>query len=78
MPTLKRYKIGRKGVGKLVAFSVLDEVYVKMVTNEEKSVFVLSKHVDENKKIKAIADEDIVFEKILTNIVFEGLRKYIT
>lgn len=63
---LKRHKMGRKGVGKLAALSVSDEVYVKTVTNGEKSGFVLSRHVNEDKKLKSIADEDIVFEKIST------------
>lgn len=64
---LKRHKMGRKGVGKLAALSVSDEVYVKTVTNGEKSGFVLSRHVNEDKKLKSIADEDIVFEKISTH-----------
>lgn len=37
------------------------------MTNGEKSGFVLSRHVNEDKKLKSIADEDIVFEKISTH-----------
>ena len=58
--------MGRKGVGKLAALSVSDDVYVKTVVNGEKSGFVLSRHVSEDKKLKPIAEEDIVFEKIST------------
>ena len=63
---LNRHKMGRKGVGKLAALSVSDDVYVKTVVNGEKSGFVLSRHVSEDKKLKPIAEEDIVFEKIST------------
>lgn len=63
---LNRHKMGRKGVGKLAALSVSDEVYVKTVVNGEKSGFVLSRHVSEDKKLKPIAEEDIVFEEITT------------
>lgn len=63
---LNRHKMGRKGVGKLAALSVSDDVYVKTVVNGEKSGFVLSRHVSEDKKLKQIAEEDIVFEKIST------------
>lgn len=64
--SLKRHKMGRKGVGKLAALSVSDEVYVKTIADGEKSGFILSRHVGEDKKLKPIADEDIVFEKITT------------
>lgn len=63
---LNRHKMGRKGVGKLAALSVSDDVYVKTVVNGEKSGFVLSRHVSKDKKLKPIAEEDIVFEKIST------------
>lgn len=63
---LNRHKMGRKGVGKLAALSVSDEVYVKTVVNGEKSGFVLSRHVSEDKKLEPIAEENIVFEKITT------------
>lgn len=62
----KRPKMGRKGVGKLAALSVSDDVYVKTVVNGEKSGFVLSRHVGDDKKLKSIAEKDIVFEKIST------------
>lgn len=63
---LNRHKMGRKGVGKLAALSVSDEVYVKTVVNGEKSGFVLSRHVSEDKKLEPIAEENIVFEKVTT------------
>ena len=41
---LDRLKMGRKGVGKLAALSVSEEVHVMTVANGEKSGFVLSRH----------------------------------
>ena len=63
---LNRRKMGRKGVGKLAALSVSDEVYVKTIVDNEKSGFILSRHVGEDRKLKPIKDENIVFEKITT------------
>jgi hypothetical protein len=59
-----RLKMGRKGVGKLAALSVSNEVKIKTIKNNEKSGFILSRHVNEDKKLKAISEEDIKFEKI--------------
>ena len=39
---LKRKKMGRKGVGKLAALSVSENVIIKTISNGEKSGFILS------------------------------------
>lgn len=61
---LNRRKMGRKGVGKLAALSVSDKVLVKTVCNAEKSGFVLSRHIGDDKKLTPILDDKITFEKI--------------
>ena len=60
---LARLKMGRKGVGKLAALSVSEEVYVMTISNGEKSGFILSRH-PQSKNLQSIPDEDIHFEKI--------------
>lgn len=59
-----RRKMGRKGVGKLAALSVSEDVDVLTVANGEKSGFVLSRHPENGHELKAILDEEIVFERI--------------
>lgn len=59
-----RRKMGRKGVGKLAALSVSENVDVMTVANGERSGFILSRHPDEGSVLKAIADEDISFNHI--------------
>ena len=61
---LKRKRMGRKGVGKLAALSVSENVLVKTISNGEKSGFILSRHVNENSLLSPIDDKDITFEKI--------------
>lgn len=63
---LKRRKMGRKGVGKLAALSVSEEVDVMTSKNGEKSGFVLSRHPQGN-ELQAIPEEDIKFTKITGN-----------
>lgn len=60
----KRQRMGRKGVGKLAALSVSENVDVMTVVGEEKSGFILSRHPEEENKLKAIPDEDITFEYV--------------
>lgn len=62
-----RMKMGRKGVGKLAALAVSKEVMIKTVKRNEKSGFILSRHVNEDKTLKSIPDEEITFEKIKEN-----------
>jgi len=59
-----RRKMGRKGVGKLAALSVSKDVDVLTVANGEKSGFVLTRHPEHGRDLKAIPDERIVFERI--------------
>lgn len=64
--TLDRLKMGRKGVGKLAALSVSEEVHVMTIASGEKSGFVLSRH-PQSEKLQGITDENIHFEKITDN-----------
>ena len=59
-----RRKMGRKGVGKLAALSVSENVDILTVADGEKSGFILSRHPEEGSKLKAISDSDITFDKI--------------
>lgn len=65
-PGLGRRKMGRKGVGKLAALSVSEEVDVLTNKNGEKSGFVLSRH-PQGKELNAISEDNIVFSKITGN-----------
>ena len=59
-----RRRMGRKGVGKLAALSVSENVDVMTISDGETSGFVLSRHPEEGNRLKAIPDEDISFERI--------------
>lgn len=59
-----RRKMGRKGVGKLAALSVSEDVDVLTIANGEKSGFVLSRHPEIENRLKAIPEENVVFEHI--------------
>lgn len=59
-----RKKIGRKGVGKLAALSVSENVLVMTIKNNERSGFILSRHVDKNHQLKPLNEADIKFEQI--------------
>lgn len=61
-----RRKMGRKGVGKLAALSVSENVDVLTICNDEKSGFILSRRPEEGNKLQAIQESDITFDK-LTN-----------
>lgn len=60
----ERRKMGRKGVGKLAALSVSENVDILTVADGEMSGFVLSRHPDEGSKLKEIPDADITFEHV--------------
>lgn len=60
----KRRKMGRKGVGKLAALSVSENVDVLTIANGEKSGFVLTRHPENGHELKAIPDGKVVFERI--------------
>lgn len=63
-PNLKRKKMGRKGVGKLAALSVSEEVFIKTIKNGDKSGFILTRHIGPDKQLVALSDHEITFEKV--------------
>ncbi|MDY0202165.1 MAG: ATP-binding protein [Tenuifilaceae bacterium] len=63
----KRVKMGRKGVGKLAALSVSENVIVKTIKNGEKSGFILSRKVRDDKTLDPIDDSYITFSYISDN-----------
>jgi hypothetical protein len=60
----ERRKMGRKGVGKLAALSVSEDVDILTVADGERSGFILSRHPEEGSKLKAINESDIKFEYV--------------
>jgi hypothetical protein len=60
----KRRKMGRKGVGKLAALSVSEDVDVMTIAGGDKSGFVLSRRIEKNHKLKPIPEQSIKFERI--------------
>lgn len=64
---LKRKKMGRKGVGKLAALSISENVLIKTVSNKEKSGFILSRSIGDDNLLEPLSDDQITFEKISGN-----------
>lgn len=64
---LKRKKMGRKGVGKLAALSVSENVLIKTISDKEKSGFVLSRYIGSDNLLTPLSDDQITFEKITGN-----------
>lgn len=64
---LGRRKMGRKGVGKLAALSVSNEVYVKTISGGDKSGFILSRVIGEDNLLYPLNDNEITFEKITSH-----------
>lgn len=62
---LNRKKMGRKGVGKLAALSVSENVLIKTVSGKEKSGFVLSRYIGNDNLLTPLSDDQITFEKII-------------
>lgn len=62
-----RRRIGRKGVGKLAALSVSENVLVMTMHAGEKSGFVLSRRVDDDHKLTPIKESEIIFHKVKKN-----------
>lgn len=60
----RRRKMGRKGVGKLAALSVSEHVNILTVADGEKSGFVLSRRPDVGNKLRAIEEQNIIFEYV--------------
>jgi hypothetical protein len=59
-----RLKMGRKGVGKLAALSVSEDVDVLTVSSGERSGFVLTRHPAADRMLREIPDEDITFDHV--------------
>lgn len=59
-----RKKMGRKGVGKLAALSVSENVVVKTIADGEKSGFILSRHPKEENLLEPLTEEEIQFNKV--------------
>ncbi len=62
-----RRKMGRKGVGKLAALSVSENVDIMTVANGEKSGFILSRHPEDGSKLKPIDESNIQFDYIVNH-----------
>lgn len=62
-----RRRMGRKGIGKLAALSVSENVLVQTRSGDDVSGFVLSRHVRSDKLLEPIADDQISFKKITGN-----------
>lgn len=62
--TGKRNRMGRKGVGKLAALSVSENVLIMTRRDDEKSGFILSRHVNEDKLLQPIDEKAISFERV--------------
>ena len=60
-----RRKMGRKGVGKLAALSVSENVDVMTVADGEKSGFILSRNPLEGNQLQPIPENDIKFDRVL-------------
>ncbi len=63
----KRKRMGRKGVGKLAALSVSEDVKIMTVRDGEKSGFILSRIVSDDHLLKPVLESEIKFEKISGN-----------
>ena len=63
----KRRRMGRKGIGKLAALSVSENVIVKTRQGDEVSGFILSRHVGDDGLLIPIQDEEIGFQEIHGN-----------
>ena len=59
-----RRKMGRKGIGKLAALSVSENVLVQTRSGEDVSGFVLSRHVRSDRLLEPLSEDQISFKKI--------------
>lgn len=59
-----RRKMGRKGIGKLAALSVSENVLVQTRSGEDVSGFVLTRHVRRDRLLEPLSEEQITFKKI--------------
>lgn len=63
----KRRRMGRKGIGKLAALSVSENVLVQTRSGDDVSGFILSRHVRSDNLLESLADDQISFKKITGN-----------
>ncbi len=63
----QRFKMGRKGIGKLAALSISDEVYISTVSEGEKSGFILTKDCGKDGELEGLTEDQIKFIKIQNN-----------
>jgi hypothetical protein len=59
-----RRKIGRKGVGKLAALSVSENIWVQTIKDGEKLGFIFTKYVRDDRILDPLEEKDMQFEKI--------------
>lgn len=59
-----RQRMGRKGIGKLAALSVSENVWVQTRSGKDVSGFILSRHVNSSKLLEPLTEEQIAFRKI--------------
>lgn len=59
-----RRRMGRKGVGKLAALSVSENVDVLTVSAGDRSGFVLTRRPEDDNKLAAIPEDEIQFERV--------------
>lgn len=65
---LGRYKMGRKGVGKLAALSISENVEIRTISKDgEKSGFILNRAIPDDGLLTPIEDKDINFFFIKTH-----------
>lgn len=62
-----RRRMGRKGIGKLAALSVSENVWVQTRSGDDVSGFVLSRHVRPDKLLDPLTEDRIRFRKISGN-----------
>ena len=59
-----RKKMGRKGVGKLAALSVSENVVIKTIADGEKSGFILSRYPKEGNLLEPLTEQEVKFNKV--------------
>lgn len=64
---LGRRKMGRKGVGKLAALSVSENVKILTIRNGERSGFILSRHPKSGNLLRGIPDEEVSLTMVRGN-----------
>lgn len=60
----QRRKIDRKGIGKLAALSVSENVWVQTIKDGKKSGFILTRNVRNDRMLDPIEEKDMKFENI--------------